>query len=80
LEELCQSTTNMTAPTCDCVAKKAAEDLSADARAFLVASMEKNDRRAAELRGKLSLEEMTRAGMLFATAPAACARAAAGGQ
>jgi hypothetical protein len=80
LQTLCETTTNMSASICSCVAKKAGDELSEDARAFLVASMDKQDDRAAELRGKLTLEELTRAGMFFANAPASCARAAAEGK
>jgi hypothetical protein len=74
LAEICQSTTNMSAAVCDCVGKRANDELSPNARAFLVASMDKKEEEAASLRAKLPLEEMTKAGMFFVTAPAACAR------
>jgi hypothetical protein len=80
LVELCQTTTNMPAAVCDCVGQKAATDLSPEARAFLVASMDKREEEAATLRGKLSLEETMKAGMFFATAPASCASASVGAE
>lgn len=73
LTEICQTTTNMSATVCECVGKKANDELSANARAFLVASMDKKEDEMASLRSKLTLEEMTKAGMFFVTAPAACA-------
>lgn len=63
----------MSAAVCDCVGKKAKDELSADALAFLVASMDKKEDVAAELRSKLTLAEMTSAGTFFVKAPAACA-------
>jgi len=80
LTEICRTTTNMPAGVCDCVGEKASKDLSPDALAFLVASMDKKTEVAESLRGKLTLEEMTKAGMFFATAPASCAAPAKDGE
>ena len=77
LTEICKTTTNMSAQVCDCVGKKADADLSPDALAFLVASMDKQEAKAAELRSKLTLQEVTKAGMFFVSAPASCATSAA---
>lgn len=79
LTEICKTTTNMAAQVCDCVGEKAGKELSADALAFLVATMDKQESTAEELRSKLSLEEITKAGMFFVTAPASCASASTPG-
>ncbi len=78
LATACHATTNMGETICACVAKKAGADLSPDGLEFLVAMLEKNEARMAELRGRLSLPDAAQAGMFMVNAPAACARGAAG--
>lgn len=80
LTEICRTTTNMGAEVCDCVGKKASEELTPDALSFLVASMDNQEERAEELRGKLGLAELTKAGMFFVTAPASCSAGRTGDQ
>ena len=75
--ELCGSTTNMSPEVCRCLGEKAEADLSADAREFLVATLEKKEDRVNELRGKLSMEETMQAGMFMVNGPRACGGAAA---
>jgi len=70
----------MSAEVCDCVVRKAGEDLTLRALAFLVASTDNQEAKAEESRGKLSLRELTKAGMFFTTAPAACAAGGKGDQ
>jgi hypothetical protein len=77
LATACHATSNMGETICACVAKKAGEDLSPDALEFLVASLEKNEARVAELRGGLSMTDATQAGMFMVTAPAHCAQGSA---
>lgn len=77
IAELCTTTTNIGETLCRCVGDRAASDLTAPAREFLAASLEQKDEsQLAELRGKLTLEEMMQAGMFMTKAPAACAQAA----
>ena len=76
--EACLSSSNLDRPICECAAKKASEELSSDAFAFLLATLGENEAAAAELRTKLDLSEAAAAGMFMATAPAQCAEELAG--
>ncbi|MBK8250099.1 MAG: hypothetical protein IPK85_22305 [Gemmatimonadetes bacterium] len=79
LAEICRTTTNMGDGVCACVGDRARSELSEQALAFLVASMDKQEEAAEALKKELTLQEITTAGMFFATAPAACAGAPKGG-
>lgn len=74
--QLCGSTTNMSPEVCRCLGDKAEAELSRQAREFLVATLEKQDDRVTELRGKLSVEETMKAGMFMVNGPRACGGAA----
>jgi hypothetical protein len=74
LTDACTSTTNLPPRVCECVANKAKDELSDDAFAFLVASMNEDEDAAAELRSKLEISEAMTAGMFMVNAPAACAQ------
>lgn len=74
--ELCSSTTNLTAELCRCIGEKAESDLSPQAGDLLIAILDKQEQRAAELRGKLPVDEVMKAGMFMVNAPAACGAAA----
>jgi hypothetical protein len=54
------------------MADKTEADLSPNATKFLVSTMEKDGKRAAELRGQLTLDEAAKAGLFFVNAPASC--------
>jgi len=73
LIEACLESTNMERPLCECVAKKASEELSPDGVAFLVASLKGDEDAATELRKKLDMSEMVAAGMFMTKAPGQCA-------
>jgi hypothetical protein len=75
--ELCSGTTNLTAELCRCIGEKAQSDLSPQAGDLLIAILDKQEQRAAELRGKLPVDEVMKAGMFMVNAPAACGAAAA---
>jgi hypothetical protein len=75
LAEICRTTTNMGNAICECVGERARTELTSRSLAFLVASMDKREEAAEMLKKELTLQEVTSAGMFFATAPAACAGA-----
>ena len=64
--------TNMPPGIADCIAELAEEELSEDARSFLVASMQEDDARVAEMRGTLPMSEMASAGMFMVSASTRC--------
>jgi len=69
--EACLGAVNWDRATCECMARKADEELSTEARAFVVASLQDDDARTAELRADLSVTEAMQAGM-FMTGATAC--------
>ncbi len=73
LRELCEKTTTMGPDLCRCVAEQATIELSPDARALLVALLEKRADQAEQLRNRISLEDATKAGTFLIRAPATCA-------
>ena len=75
----CEQGTNMGAEICDCVGKMAADELSPEGRAFLVAALEEDQAAAEAARRKMGAEETIKAGTFMVRAPAACARNGAGG-
>ena len=77
LVEACLSTTNMTRALCECIDKKAADELTTDGYAFLVASLTEDDAETERLRSEMSVQETMQAGMFMASAPASCAKDAA---
>ncbi len=73
LVNACVETSNLDKSICDCVAKKASEELSENAYAFLVASLTQDTAIATELRGEMDMTEVMQAGMFMTHAPAKCA-------
>ena len=73
----CTASSNLSQAVCECSAKKAKGELSADGFAFLVASLEGNDEVTAKLRGKLPIEQTMKAGTFMARGPSQCAKEAA---
>ena len=71
--QACLSTSNMSEELCECIAAKVRAELSDDGFAFLVATLNENQKAADELRAKMPLDEMAHAGMFMVSAPAACA-------
>ncbi len=72
--QACLASSNLPRPVCECTAKKAKDELSANGFAFLTASLGKEEAKAAELRGKLNVQEAMAAGTFMTRGPAACAR------
>jgi len=71
--QACLAQTNMDRPLCECIAEKARNELTPGSFDMLLASIEEDDARSAQLRGQLTLEEMTASGMFMVSAPAQCA-------
>ena len=71
--QACVSTSNMGEALCECIADKAGTELSDDGFAFLVASLNEDQKTADELRSKMPMDEMVKAGMFMTSAPATCA-------
>jgi hypothetical protein len=67
----CAAQLKLPAAACDCIAAKAAE-LTDNQQAFLAASVTKDEATAATLRGQMTIDELTQAGMFMATSPQAC--------
>jgi hypothetical protein len=68
----CEKSTNMGPAICDCLGRKANQDLSGDERAFVVAALTENEAETTRLRSELSLESAMKAGM-FMTNVGSCA-------
>lgn len=75
---VCLSSSNLSRPICECTARKAKDQLSANGFAFLTASLGKEEAKAAELRRKLSVKEAMAAGTFMTRGPADCAKELAG--
>ena len=71
--QACLSTSNMGEALCECIAGKARAVLSDDGFAFLVASLDDDQKAADELRSKMPMDEIMQAGMFMTSAPADCA-------
>ena len=76
----CTASSNLSPAVCECSAKKAKGELTADGFALLVASLEGNDAVAAQLRSKLPIDQTMKAGTFMLRGPSQCAKetAAAG--
>ncbi len=77
--EACLASSNLPPPICECSARKAREELSPEAFAFLVATLRGDDRRTEELRGQLDIAEAMEAGTFMVRVPAECAGELGGG-
>ena len=79
LRTLCAEHLNVSERICECIADRAATELSDEGRELVVAMLGSDDQRAEELRGELELAEITRAASFMANAPARCAANQSGG-
>ena len=68
----CGSAYNLGDPICECLAKKADERLTPVGFAFLVASMNNDDKKTASLRSKLEISEAMKTGMFMVNTPTEC--------
>ena len=59
---------------CECAGQKAKEQLTQDGFAFLVATLQQDEERITTLRQKLSVPELTGAGMFMVSGPVQCAK------
>ena len=67
----CAAQLNLPPPACDCIVDKAAA-LNDNQQAFLAASVTKDQATADALRGQMTVQELTEAGMFMTTSPQAC--------
>ncbi len=70
----CTTSSNLSPAVCECSAKKARGELTPDGFALLVATLEGNDAAAAQLRGKLPIDQVMKAGTFMTRGPAQCAK------
>lgn len=70
--EACTTGTDMPEPLCTCLAERAEDEISDDARALLLAMMEKDEETAARLRSSIPVTDAMQAGM-FLTQAGQCA-------
>ena len=70
----CVSSYNMGDDICNCLAGKADERLTPIGFAFLIASMNDDDEKIAELRPQLSMSDSLETGMFMVNTPAECAQ------
>ena len=70
--QACLSSYNWEEPLCECVAEKADERLTPNGFAFLVATMNNDEAKVAELASQLDMNEKLEAGMFFVNAPQEC--------
>ncbi len=71
--EACTASSNLSSGICRCSAAKARGELTADGFALLVATLEGDDAAAAQLRGKLPIDQVMKAGTFMTRGPAQCA-------
>jgi len=67
----CAAQLKLPPPVCACIAEKAA-GMSDNQQAFVAASVTKDEATAAALRGQMTINELSEAGMFMATSPQAC--------
>ncbi len=70
----CTKSSNLSSAICECSAGKAKGELSPDGFALLVATLEGNDSVAAQLRGRMPLDQVMKAGTFMSRGPAQCAK------
>jgi hypothetical protein len=70
----CTANSNLSPAVCECSAKKAKAELTPDGYSLLVATLEGNDSAAAQLRSKLPVEQVMKAGTFMTRPPAQCAK------
>lgn len=71
----CTATSNLPPAVCECSAGKARGELAPDGFTLLVAMLEGNDTVAAQLRSKLPIDQLMKAGTFMTRGPAQCAKA-----
>lgn len=72
--EACMASSNLERAICECAGGLAASEMSQNAFAFLVASLNQDEARTEALRAELSIQEAMSAGTFMARGPAQCAR------
>ena len=70
--QACLSSYNWEEPLCECVAEKADERLTPNGFAFLVATMNNDEAKIAELRDQIDMNEKLDAGMFMVNTPQEC--------
>lgn len=70
----CLRASNQTESMCTCLSEKAEADLTENSREFLIATLNDESEEVMEMRSRMSMEEMSTAGMFLVTASTQCAR------
>ena len=70
--DVLQENSNIPADVAECMAELAEEELSDDARAFLMASMQSDDDKVSEMRSELSMSELAAAGAFMVSSATRC--------
>lgn len=73
ISEGCQRETGLSLDMCDCMAKKAVNELDEEGLELLQAMLDGDDARMRELRRELSMQDAARVATLMTRAPALCA-------
>ena len=71
--EACMSSSNLDQPMCECLAKKAEAELTADGFTYLVAALNQDQATLTALQGKLGVEETTKVAMFMVNKSPECA-------
>lgn len=74
LREQCLKATNMGEKFCTCLAEKAKAELSVDGLSLYIATMAKDKAKISELRGRMPMPDMVKAGTSMASLPAKCSQ------
>lgn len=69
----CMTASNIPDAVCTCVGARAAEELTADEQAFVLASLTEDLETADALRATMPADSLTRASVFLINAPATCA-------
>ncbi len=73
LVDACNETVNWGEKSCECMADKAKEDLSADGQRLLYATLTEDQELAEKLAREMTMEEAAQAGMFMVNAGLSCA-------
>ena len=73
VKDACLASGDMPEDICECVASRAAEELSPEALKFLAATLSGDSEAITEMRGELGMESAAQVGMFMTQAPARCA-------
>lgn len=73
----CTASSNLSPAVCECSARKAKGELTAEEFTLLVATLAGNDKLVAQLRSKLPAEQVMKSGTFMLRGPSQCAKESA---